>query len=72
MPVPGKLWRWLGVAGVAGVAATGVVVARDQRRRRTVSPEEVRDRLHQRVAEAASGAEGSSGTTPTDRPAGEE
>ncbi|WP_433307954.1 hypothetical protein ACQP2F_35670 [Actinoplanes sp. CA-030573] len=41
------------MAGLAGVAATGVVVARSERKRRAYTPEEVRDRLHQRVAEAA-------------------
>ncbi len=47
-----KLWKWLGLAGVAGVAATGVVVARDQRKRSQVTPDEVRARLHERLAEA--------------------
>jgi hypothetical protein len=48
------VWKVLGVAGLAGVAATGAVVARDQRRRTRLSPDEVRARLHQRVAAAAS------------------
>ena len=46
--------RWLkvvGLAAFAGVAATGVVIARDQRRRRAYTPAEVRDRLHARLAE---------------------
>jgi hypothetical protein len=47
-----KLWKWLGLAGVAGVAATGAVIARDQRRRTQVTPEEVRTRLHERLAAA--------------------
>ncbi|MFB9313356.1 hypothetical protein [Nocardioides plantarum] len=47
-----KLWKWLGLAGVAGVAATGAVIARDQRRRTQVTPDEVRTRLHERLAEA--------------------
>ncbi|WP_340536792.1 hypothetical protein [Nocardioides sp. GXZ039] len=47
-----KLWKWLGLAGLAGVAATGVVVARDQRRRAQLTPDEVRARLHERLAEA--------------------
>jgi hypothetical protein len=42
----------LGVAGVVGVAATGAVVARDQRRRRSYTPEEIRARLQQRHEEA--------------------
>ncbi len=48
-----RLWRWLGLAGVAGVAATGAVVARQERRRRAYTPEDVRARLHERVAGAA-------------------
>jgi hypothetical protein len=46
--------RWLkmlGLAAFAGVAATGVVIIRDQRRRTAYTPAEVRDRLHARLAE---------------------
>ncbi|HYB14796.1 MAG TPA: hypothetical protein VEF71_04910 [Streptosporangiaceae bacterium] len=46
--------RWLkvlGLAAFAGVAATGVVIIRDQRRRRAYTPAEVRDRLHARLAD---------------------
>ena len=46
-----KLWRVLGVAGLAGVAATGVIIARDQRRRAQLTPDQVRNRLHQRLEE---------------------
>lgn len=49
-----RVWKWLGVAGVAGVAATGAVVARDQRRRSQVTPDEVRAWLHERLARAES------------------
>jgi hypothetical protein len=48
--------RWqkiLGLAAVAGIAATGVVIARDQRRRRAYSPQEIRARLHARLTEAS-------------------
>jgi len=48
--------RWLkvlGLAAFAGVAATGVVIARDQRRRNAYTPDEVRDRLHARIAETS-------------------
>ena len=44
-----KLWKWLGLAGLAGVAATGVVIARDQRQRTQMTPDDVRARLHERV-----------------------
>jgi hypothetical protein len=46
--------RWykvLGLAAFAGVAATGAVVIRDERRRRAYTPDEVRERLHTRLAE---------------------
>jgi hypothetical protein len=43
-------WKLLGLAGLAGVAATGVVIARRERQRRAYTPEEVRARLHERVA----------------------
>ena len=44
-----RLWRVLGVAGLAGVAATGAIIARDRRRRTQVTPEQVRERLHARL-----------------------
>ncbi len=46
-------WKVLGLAAFAGVAATGVVIVRAERRRRAYTPEEIRDRLHARYAEAA-------------------
>jgi hypothetical protein len=50
MRIPRKL---LGLAGVAGVAATGVVVARRRRAQRPYDPAELRERLHRRLAEVA-------------------
>jgi hypothetical protein len=55
-----RWWKVVGLAGLAGVAATGVVVARAERRRRAYTPDEVRARLHDRVAESSATA-GSSG-----------
>ena len=47
-------WKIVGLAGVAGVtAATGVVVARKRRDHTEYEPDELRDRLHSRVADAA-------------------
>jgi hypothetical protein len=46
------IWKLLGLAGIIGVAAGGVLVARDQRRRRAYTPDEIRARLQQRLAEA--------------------
>jgi hypothetical protein len=48
----GRTWKILGLASFAGVAATGVVVVRAERRRRAYTPDEIRARLHQRLEEA--------------------
>jgi hypothetical protein len=48
-----RWWKIVGLAGLAGVAATGVAVARAERRRRAYTPEEIRARLHTRADEAA-------------------
>lgn len=58
------MWKVLGVAAFAGVAAGGVLIARDERRRASYTPDEVRERLQDRLAQAqarASGVAGSSG-----------
>ncbi|MEV0562797.1 hypothetical protein AB0J72_27330 [Dactylosporangium sp. NPDC049742] len=47
-----KWWKVLGLAGVVGVAATGVVVARAERRRRAYTPEQIRAKLQERHAVA--------------------
>lgn len=47
-----KLWKALGVAGLTGVAATGVIIARNQRARAQLTPPQVRERLRRRVEEA--------------------
>jgi hypothetical protein len=49
-------WKLIGLAGLAGVAATGVVVARKRRAQRSYSPDELRERLHERLAEVAPAA----------------
>lgn len=51
-----KLWKWLGLAGIAGVAATGAIIARDQRRRAQLTPDEVRTRLRERYEQSRRGA----------------
>ncbi|KAA8969187.1 hypothetical protein [Mycobacterium sp.] len=48
-----NVWKWLGLASLVGVAAGGVLVVRDQRRRNTYTADEVRARLHQRLAESS-------------------
>jgi hypothetical protein len=47
-----RLWKLLGLAGLAGVAAGGVVLARNERQRRAYTPDDVRARLHERAAAA--------------------
>ena len=46
------VWKWVGLAGVAGVVAGGVLVARDQRKRESYMADDIRARLHQRLAES--------------------
>ncbi len=56
--------RWaklIGLAGVVGVAATGVLVARGERQRRAYTPEEIRTRLHERLEAARSTQPGPDG-----------
>jgi hypothetical protein len=50
-------WKLLGVAGLAGVAATGAVVARKRRAQREYDPDELRARLHRRLSEVTSDGE---------------
>ena len=56
-----KLWKVLGVAGLAGVTATGVIIARDRRQRTQLEPDDIRARLHQRFEEAGEVSPGSPG-----------
>lgn len=46
-----RVWKIAGIAGLVGVVATGALVARNERERRAYTPDEVRDRLQQRLAE---------------------
>jgi len=36
-----RWWKILGLAGIVGVAATGVIVAREERHRRAYTPDEI-------------------------------
>ena len=63
----GRTWKILGLAGFAGVAATGVVVVRAERRRRAYTPDEIRARLHERLAEAEAADSTVPGGTVQDR-----
>jgi hypothetical protein len=50
-------WKLIGLAGLAGVAAGGVVVARQRRAHRDYDPDELRERLHRRLAESTNRAD---------------
>jgi hypothetical protein len=57
-------WKLVGLAGLAGVAATGVVLARKRRAQHHYQPEELRERLHRRLAEVSAPESG----VPTSKP----
>ncbi len=61
-----RIWKLIGLAGLAGVATTGALVARAERRRRAYTPDEIRARLHARVADPSNDA-GEDGVTHDDR-----
>ncbi len=48
-------WKVVGAAAFVGVAATGVLVARAERRHHDYTPEEIHERLRARAAEALEG-----------------
>jgi len=52
-----KWWKIIGLASFIGVAATGAVLVRAERRRRAYTPEEIRERLRARHAEAVAAQE---------------
>lgn len=49
--------KWLGIAGLLGVAAGGVLIVRDERQRQAYTPDEVRARLRERAARATQGTD---------------
>jgi hypothetical protein len=60
-----RTWKLLGVAGLAGVTATGVVVARRRRAHQEYDPDELRAKLHARLEEVPrEGAAGGPGPEP--------
>lgn len=52
-----KAWKWIGLAGVTGVAAAGAVTARKRRTWRHADPNELRTRLHDRLGQSEAPAE---------------
>ncbi|MEC3891526.1 hypothetical protein ACFV4I_02360 [Nocardiopsis alba] len=59
-----KWWKTLGLAAFVGVAATGAAIARAERRRRAYTPDQVRERLHERAALARAAGAGTDGAGP--------
>jgi hypothetical protein len=57
-------WKLLGLAGAAGVAATGAVVARKTRIQSDYEPDEIRDKLRSRLGDT--GRDGDSTNPPSD------
>lgn len=51
-------WKLVGLAGFAGVAATGVAVARKRRAHADLTPDELRERLRRRLAAVPSSSDG--------------
>ena len=65
-----RTWKLLGIAGLAGVTATGVVVARRQRAQQEYDPDELPAKLHARHAEVPrEGAAAADAPGPAERPA---
>jgi hypothetical protein len=59
-------WKVVGLAGLAGVAATGAVLARNRRAQHDYDPDELRERLHRRLADAAGNGGSSEGPVTSD------
>ena len=52
-----RIWKWVGLAGIVGVAAVGIAAgtATVKRKRREfidATPDDLRNRLHERLLEA--------------------
>lgn len=54
----------MGLAGAAGVVATGVVIVRAERRRRAYTPDQVREQLHIRIRAGDRGATAPTASAP--------
>ncbi|MQY30608.1 hypothetical protein [Nocardia aurantia] len=63
-----RWWKVLGLAGAAGVAATGVVIVQAERKRRAYTPDQVRERLHARLDEQAAQAPAAPSLEPVTAP----
>jgi hypothetical protein len=56
MAASNRVWKVVGLAGLVGVVATGALIARGERERRSYTPDEVRERLQRRFADSQVGA----------------
>lgn len=61
-------WKLLGLAGLTGIAASGVVLARKRRAQHDYEPDELRERLHRRLAEVPAEHPQPTSTDQPDRP----
>jgi hypothetical protein len=59
-------WKLLGLAGAAGVAATGAVVARKTRIQSDYEPDEIRDKLRSRLEKTGEGSGDGAAPAPGD------
>jgi RNA processing factor Prp31 len=57
-------WKLLGLAGVAGVAATGAIAARNRREQSDYTPDELRERLRDRLKQVQAGDESAAPVVP--------
>lgn len=63
-----RRWKLIGLAGLAGVAATGVVVARKRREHVEYDPDALRSKLHERLADVAPNGNGAGPTAGVSAP----
>ena len=68
MPGSTRWWKVVGLASLVGVVATGALIARSERERRSYTPDEVRARLQERLAAVEGGTAGN----PVNGPASED
>ena len=61
-----RWWKVVGLAAFAGVAAGGVLIARDERRREAYTPDEIRERLRARIEGEAGPDAGPDAEAPAD------
>ena len=63
-----RRWKLIGLAGLAGVAATGVVVARKRREHVEYDADDLRAKLHDRLADVPANGNGAGPTAGVSAP----